>query len=466
MLSMDPKQRALIVACSMAMFAIDLDFFAVQAALPATALDFGTTTTALQWVISGYMLALASGLIVGGRLADLLGRRTWFFIGAAVFGLASLVGGLALSPEVLIAARVLQGVGGAILMPVSIAVVTNAFPPAQTQRAVGLVFGIAATGQALGPFIGGVITDGLSWRWVLLINVPIVLVVMWLARASLAQSRDDSAPGRIDWPGLCLIIASVGVFTYGVDKAGQWGWGSWQTQALVMLGMVGFVLFVLVERRTRYPLIDLGLFRIRGFSVMIIAGVIGNVAMTVTIFVAMVFLQDLHQFSPTRAGLAFLAFSGGVTLAAQLSGRLERFSAWAVMNFALLIGGLGAIGMALSIDAMTRFLAFSAMAGFGTGLCWSFASVATQAVVPAQKAGGASGVVLTALIGCGGVGVSAASSYLVTHSAGRPITTIGPLIGDVLMATGLLAVLFVPIVTLLGRRRAPPSQTIVSAPPP
>lgn len=378
MLSMDPKQRALVLACSMAMFAIDLDFFAVQAALPATALDFGTTTTALQWVISGYMLALASGLIVGGRLADLLGRRTWFFIGAAVFGLASLVGGLAMSPEVLIAARVLQGVGGAILMPVSIAVVTNAFPPAQTQRAVGLVFGIAATGQALGPFIGGVITDGLSWRWVLLINVPIVLLVMWLARASLAQSRDDSAPGGIDWPGLCLIIASVGVFTYGVDKAGEWGWGSWQTQALLMLGMLGFVLFVFVERRMRYPLIDLGLFRIRGFSVMIIAGVIGNVAMTVTIFVAMVFLQDLHQFSPTRAGLAFLAFSGGVTLAAQLSGRLERFFAWAVMNLALLIGGLGAIGMALSIDAMTRFLAFSAMAGFGTGLCWSFASVAPR----------------------------------------------------------------------------------------
>jgi MFS family permease len=149
-LTNDPKLRCLVMAAAMVMFAINLDFFAVQAALPATALEFGVGTTQLQWVISGYMLALASGLVVGGRLADLLGRRTWLFIGAAVFGLASLVGGAATSAGVLVASRVVQGAGAAILMPVSIAVVTNAFAASQTQRAVGLVFGIAAVGQALG----------------------------------------------------------------------------------------------------------------------------------------------------------------------------------------------------------------------------------------------------------------------------------------------------------------------------
>ncbi len=453
-LTNDPKLRCLVVAAAMVMFAINLDFFAVQAALPATALEFGIGTTQLQWVISGYMLALASGLVVGGRLADLLGRRTWLFIGAAVFGLASLVGGAAMSAEVLVASRVLQGAGAAILMPVSIAVVTNGFAASQTQRAVGLVFGIAAVGQALGPFIGGAITDWLGWRWVMWINVPLILLVVLLAHRSVQQSRDETAPRVIDWAGLVLIVGSVATFTYGIDKAASWGWASLQTLGVIACGLMGFGLLVVVERRVRFPLLDLDLFGIRSFSVMIVAGVIGNVAMTVTIFVAMVFLQDVEHFSPMQAGLAFVVFSGGVTLAAQISGRLERFAPWAVMDVALLVGGLGVIGMGLGLGSMPVFLLCSLAAGAGTGLCWSFASVVTQAVAPAQKAGGASGVVLTALIGSGGVGVAAASSFIELRSAGQSADALVSSIGQVLIATGVLSVLFVPIVTWLGRMKA------------
>ncbi len=442
----------MILAAALAIFAINLDFFAVQAALPATAADFDTTTTALQWVISGYMLALASFLIVGGRLADLLGRRTWLFIGAAVFAGASLLGGLATGPELLIAARIIQGAGAAVLMPVSVAVVTNGFPKAQTQRAVGMVFGIAAIGQALGPLIGGGLTQLLSWRWVLLINLPIAVFVVAFARTSVVQSRDETASRSIDWAGLCMIIASVAVFTIGIDQGASWGWVSPLTLGFIVVGIFGFVAFAFVERSSKQPLVDLQLFRIREFTVMILAGAVGNVGATAIIFLAVIYLQTVEGLSPLVSGVALIAFSGGVTLAAQLSGRLERFQSWAVMDLAMLLGGLGAIGMGLSVGNLELFLAFSLPAGAGLGLCWSFASVVTQAVVPAEKAGAASGVVLTVLIGLGGVGIAVASAIIVTHSTDQSTEVLSNVLGDVMIGVGLMAVLFVPVVALLGRR--------------
>ena len=448
----DPRLRSLLLASAMAMFAIQLDFFAVQAALPAIAAEFDTTTTALQWVISGYMLALASFLIVGGRLADLLGRRTWLLLGAVVFGAASLVGGAATGPEMLIAARIVQGVGAAVLMPVCIAVVTNAFPTTQTQRAVGLVFGIAAVGQALGPLVGGALTGLLSWRVVLWVNVPVSALIILLTMRSVEQSRDETAPRVIDWAGLCLIVASVATLTYGIDRASDWGWLSLPTFGFVLAGVVGFAALLVVERRARFPLVDLQLFKIREFTVMILAGVVGNVGIVVSIFLSMVYLQNVEDYSPTEAGLAFLVFSGGATIAAQLSGRMERFPSWAVMDVALLVGGIGAIGMGLNVDNVVLYLVFSLPTGAGFGMCWSFASVVTQSVVAPEKAGAASGVVLTALIGFGGVAIAAASSIVVTR-AGQSTADLGGAIGDVLIGVGILAVCFIAVVTVLGRRQ-------------
>jgi EmrB/QacA subfamily drug resistance transporter len=448
----EPKLRSLILAAALAIFAINLDFFAVQAALPATAADFNTTTTALQWVISGYMLALASFLIVGGRLADLLGRRTWLFIGAGIFAGASMLGGLATSPEMLIGARIVQGAGAAVLMPVSVAVVTNGFPKAQTQRAVGMVFGIAAIGQALGPLIGGGLTQVLNWRWVLFINLPIALLVFAFARTSVVQSRDETASRSIDWSGLCLIVASVAVFTIGINQGASWGWLSPLTLGCIFLGVLGFGAFALVERSRKQPLVDLQLFRIREFTVMILAGAVGNVGATAIIFVAVIYLQTVEGLSPLVSGLALIAFSGGVTLAAQLSGRLERFKSWAVMDLAMLLGGLGAIGMGLNVGNLELFLAFSVPAGAGLGLCWSFASVVTQAVVPAEKAGAASGVVLTVLIGLGGVGIAIASAIIVTHTTGQTDEVLSKVLGYEMIGVGVIALLFVPVVALLGRR--------------
>lgn len=451
----DARLWRVIVASSIALFAINLDFFAVQAALPRMARDLDSNVTSLQWVLSGYMLALASCLIVGGRVADLLGRRRWLVIGAALFGLASLLAGAADSGTTVILLRIAQGAGAAVLFPVCLSVVTNAFPADRTQRAIGTVFAIAAIGQALGPFVGGAVTEFASWRWVLWINVPVSCAVIVLTLTSVEESRDETAARRIDWAGLVLVIGSVGLFTYGIDRSGDLGWSSPTTIAPMAIGAIGLGAFLVVESRSRVPLIDLGLFRIREFSLMIAAGVVGNMGVVVVIFLSMLLLQNVEGFTAIEAGAAFLAFSGGITLASQLSGHLERFPSWLVMTAALVVGGAAAIGMGLLHDDVVPYLVLSAFAGFGLGMCWTFASVVTQAVAPPEKAGAASGIVLTLLIGMGGVAVAVATS-IVEGQVSRGTTAEGSAIGIALIAFGGLAVVSAPVVAVLGRRQPAP----------
>jgi EmrB/QacA subfamily drug resistance transporter len=439
-----------VLAASMGLFAIQLDFFSMQAALPQMAADLDTSINSLQWVISGYMLALAASFIAGGRVADIFGRRTWLIIGAAVFGLCSLIGGAAPNDAVVIGARVLQGVGGAILFTVSIAVVTNAFPAASVERAVGLVFGISALGEALGPLAGGFFTELVSWRWVLWINIPVCVAIVALALSSVEESRDESTD-RVDWAGLVLIATSIGLFTFAVDQAPDWGWGSARTLGAVAASVVLFVAFLAVEGRVREPLVDLGLFRNREFSVMAAAGTAGNVAIVVAIFISMIYLQTERGFSPLGAGFAFLAFSSGVAIASQLSGRLERFPSWVVMVVALTVGGAGAIVMGVTVDHSALFFTASVFGGFGLGLSFSFANVVTQSLVPPAQAGAASGVLMTMMVGAGGVGVAAASSAANTAVQEGAGASLDDTITAILVVVGALTIAFAPLVWMMSR---------------
>jgi EmrB/QacA subfamily drug resistance transporter len=444
----------------MGLFAIQLDFFSMQAALPQMAVDLDTSIDSLQWVISGYMLSLAASFIAGGRLADIFGRRTWLIVGAVVFGLCSLIGGAAPNDAVVIGARVLQGVGGAILFTVSVAVVTNAFPAASVQRAVGLVFGISALGQALGPLAGGFFTELVSWRWVLWINVPVCLAIVALALSSVEDSRDVSV-NRVDWAGVVLVAMSIGLFTFAIDQAPDWGWGSARTLGAIAISVGLFVAFIVVEGRVRQPLVDLGLFRNREFSVMAAAGTAGNVAIVVAIFISMIYLQTERGFSPLGAGFAFLAFSAGVAIASQLSGHLERFASWAVMVSALVAGGVGAIVMGVTVDHSVVFFTASVVAGFGLGLSFSYANVVTQSLVPPAQAGAASGVLMTLMVGVGGVGVAAAAAVANTAVQQGAGASLDDTITAILVVVGALAIVCAPLVWLMSRPSA--SQSPASA---
>ena len=449
----DPRLVLVIVAAGLGLFMVALDFFAVQAAVPSMAADFDTTTTALQWVLSGYMLALSAMFIVGGRLADIFGRRRWLIIGMAIFGATSLLGGASQSAEMIIVLRILQGIGAAIVFPVSISVVTTAFPARKVERAVGLAFAVMAIGQGLGPFAGGAITEYLSWRWVLWLNVPVALIVIVLVLRSVAESRDESAPRTIDWAGLVLIIASVASFTYGIDRAADDGWTAPTTVGLIAAGLVGGALFLAVESRVRFPLLDLRLFRIRRFSVMTGAGAVGNAGFGAVVMLSMLLLQNVRGLSAIEAGLAFLPFSLGTSVASLLSGRLGGHQPWAVMATALTAGGLGTLGMGLS-GSLGLYLVCSAVAGFGIGLAFTYANVVTQTVVPPGKAGAASGAVLTVLVGAAGVAIALSASLVDTQSVAEGIYSQSD-IEAVLVGAGILIAAAAPLVALLGRERAP-----------
>ena len=459
-LTRDPRLWRVIIAAALGVFAIELDFFAVQAALPDMARDLHTSVPNLQWVISGYMLANGATMIAGGRIGDLLGRRRWLVIGIAVFGLSSLAGGLAPTAWFLILMRLVQGVAAAFAFPLSLAVVTNAFPSAKVERAVGTVFGIAAVGQAFGPLIGGGLTALFSWRAVLLVNVPVAIVLIVLAYSSIAESRDESMPRHIDWLGLGLVVVSISAFTYAVDRASDLGWTAPQTLGLMIAGLLGLVAFVAVEGRTRFPLMDLSLFKIREFDLMTAAGTIGNMGTSTAIFSSMILLQSVDALSAVEAGVAFLGFSLGVAAASQISGRVERFPSWVVMSASLLCGGLGAIAMGL-FDTLAVFVVVATFAGLGFGMSWAFTSVSTQAVVPPQKAGQASGVVLTIVVTMGGVAIAIASTVIESANAGT--SGLETALRGVLIGAGLLAIGMSALLVVLGRRRPAPAATAPAA---
>ncbi len=317
-----------------------------------------------------------------------------------------------------------------------------------------MVFGIAAVGQAFGPLIGGGLTL-ISWRAVLLVNVPIAAALVVLAYSSIRESRDESMPRDIDWVGLGLVVVSIGAFTYAVDRASEWGWTSLLTLGLMLAGILGIATFVVVEHHVRHPLMDLSLFRIREFDLMTAAGTIGNMGTSTAIFTSMILLQTVDGLSPLEAGLAFLGFSLGVAVSSQLSGRVERFPSWVVMSVALLCGGLGAIAMGL-FDELAVFAFVAVFAGLGFGMSWAFTSVSTQAVVPPEKAGLASGVVLTVVVTMGGVAIAIASTAI--ESAGTAVTSLEDALRRVLIGAGALAVVMSAILVVLGHgaRVSPP----------
>jgi EmrB/QacA subfamily drug resistance transporter len=407
-----------LAATAMAMFATNLDFFALNLSIPGMARELHVSTTDMQWAISGFMLALGSFLIPGGRLGDILGRRRMLITGTAIFGLASLAGGLAPSAGFLIGARVVQGMGAAILFPLSIAVVTNAFPEERRKRAIGNLYGLAAAATAVGPFVGGGLTEALSWRWVLLINVPVAAIAITLMVRSVPESRDETVPRQIDFSGLAAIALGIAAITFAVDRGDAWGWGSGRTIALFAAGVGLLAGFVAIERRTSFPLVDLALFRNRRFVAVTLLGMTANVAFVVTTFAATLYLQDVRGYSPLEGGFIFLSASAMQAIAGPLSGRLaERFNIPRTMLVGIVIGAAGLLVIAAG-EPIGIYAAALSVFGLGYGLCWAMLSVGTQTVVPQDQAGEASGVSLSIVIGVAGLAVALVASLIEVISAG------------------------------------------------
>ncbi len=458
----EKRLRLVLIATSMAIFAVQLDFFALNLSLPGMASDLGVSTDDIQWVISGYMLALGAFLIPGGRLGDLLGRKRMLIWGLAIFGGSSLAGGLAGDANLLIAARIVQGVGAAVLFPVAIAVITNAFPPERQMRAIGNAYGLGAIATAAGPFVGGGLTELADWRWVLLINVPIALMAIWLVIRSVEESRDSNAPRQIDLPGIALVVAGVAAVTFAVDRSTDWGFASPDTLALLAVGLLLLVGFVTRERATDQPLVDLVLFKNGPYVKITLLGTVANVAFVAATFAITLYLQRVEDYSPLVAGLIFIAASLPLAAAGPVSGRLaERFHIPTAMAIASFVGAAGLLIVATG-SGLTLYLIGLALFGGGYGIGWSMVSVGTQSVVAPDRAGEASGVTLAIVIGVAGlfVAISAAAIAAATADGSDLGGTIEVLlrvlaIGSVIAAAALLATARPG--AALGGLRPPPS---------
>jgi EmrB/QacA subfamily drug resistance transporter len=455
----DPHDRPglALVAAALALFLVDLDFFALNLAVPDMARDLGVSTTDLQWVISGYMLALGAFLIPGGRVGDILGRRRTLIGGLAVFAGASTVCGLVDSASVVIGFRVLQGIGAAVIFPLAVAVVTNAFPENGRKRAIGNLYGLAAVATAIGPFFGGFVTSEISWRGVFLVNVPLGLAAIGLVLWGIRESRDESVPRQIDLRGLACVAVGIGAITFGVDGGEDHGWGSPEVLGPILAGLALLVAFVLIEGRVRFPLVDLSLFRNVPYVAVTLLGMVGNTAFVITTFSTALYLQEVRDLSGTEAGALYLGASVTCAIAGPVSGRLgERYDVPRLMAVSMLLGAAALLAISFGLG-YAAYIPALLVFGLGYGLCWSLTSVGTQTVVPTEKAGAASGVTLAIVIGIAGLSVAVVSALIDGLVAGG--TGEGAAIESIWRAAAIgSAILAVGLAALASLARARPAR--------
>ena len=408
---------------SLALFMVVLDNLVVTVALPAIRADLGATLQSLEWTINAYTLAFAVSLIPGAALGDRFGRKRLFLAGLSLFTLASAGAALAPTTSALVAARAVQGVGGAIVAPLTLTLLADAFPSNKRGAALGIWSGISGTGIALGPIVGGAVVDGISWHWIFWINVPIGLVLIPIAAVML---RESYGPSRtLDLPGFGL--ASTGLFSlvFGLVRGQAEGWTSPLILATLTAGVALLAAFVAWERRTANPMVPMALFRKRAYAVtngvsfFMYFGTFGS------IFLLTQILQYVLGYTPFQAGLRMLLWTGATMVVAPIAGVLsERYGS----------RGFMATGLALQAAALTWFAATTttsvtfghqaiafALAGAGMGLVFAPSASALLSVVSPAQAGQASGT-NNAIREVGGVFGVAVLSTIFSQSGGLTST--------------------------------------------
>jgi EmrB/QacA subfamily drug resistance transporter len=409
-----------LLICAVAQFMVVLDVSIVNVALPQMRDALGLTITAQQWVVNAYTLTFAGFLMLGGRAADLFGRRRVFLTGLVLFTAASLLGGLAQDGAWLIAARAAQGLGGAVLAPTSLSLLTSTFTDlTQRRRAMGVWSATAASGAAAGVLAGGVLTDLLGWRWVLFVNVPIGLMLLAVAPRALTESRGQGPRARLDVAGAFTITAGLALFVYGIVSTDTHAWTSAQTLAPLAAGITLLLTALLIEARLApSPLVPLGIFRRRALvAANGIAMIIGAALFGMYFFISL-YLQQVAGYSPLRTGLAILP-AGALTLIGSLNAArlVARIGARRQLVLGPVLSAAGLLWMSsLSFGDGYWGHMFVPLALFGLGIGTTFTPMTLTAVAGVQRAeaGLASGLVNTARQVGGAVGLA----VLATLAAG------------------------------------------------
>jgi EmrB/QacA subfamily drug resistance transporter len=392
------RWQVLAVLC-VGLFMLLLDGTIVNIAIPSILKSFQTGFSQVEWVMNAYLLVFAVMLITMGRLGDLYGRKKLFIAGLSLFTLASLACGLSPNIGFLIGFRALQGLGGAMMMPATLSIIAYVFPPKERGIAMGIWGGVSGLATAAGPTLGGLIVDATSWHYIFLINVPIGIVLFFFALRIIPDSRDSTAPQKVDFPGVVVLSIALFSLTFALIEGQKYGWGSATILALFAAAAVGILVFILIERTVKHPLMQLSLFRSRTFSAANVGGMILSFGMMGMFFLLPVFFQAILGYSAVKTGLVMTPMSAAVVVAAPLSGWLsDRIgSRWLIFS-GMLITAFGFFLMRgqMSLDTQWTSLVFPfVVSGFGIGLVMAPMTSAVMSTAPQEKAGAASGILST-----------------------------------------------------------------------
>src|SRR5882724_7164907 len=407
-------------AVSVGLFMIMLDNTVVNVALPSMRRSLHMSLSELEWVVAGYALTFAAFMLTGGKFADYVGRRLIFMVGLAVFTGASLACGLAPNGGFLIGARVVQGLGGALMNPATLSIITATFPPRQRGTAIGIWAGVSAMALAIGPLVGGLLTEHVNWNWIFFINVPIGIAGLLAIPLFIDESRDTSHEQRPDVPG--LLASAVGLFalTYAFIEANSFGWTSGRILGAFAVAVVALVTFVLLERHQRLPMLNLRLFRNRTFSGSNTAMLFIGLAMFGTFFYVSLYMQNVLKYSPVEAGASFLPMTILIILIAPRAGALtDRVgSRWLVgIGMTLLATMLFYYTTLGANETFWALLPGLLLGGIGMGMTMTPVTAAAMSAVAVDKAGVGSAVLNSARQVGGSLGIAVMGAIVASSSS-------------------------------------------------
>jgi EmrB/QacA subfamily drug resistance transporter len=434
-MTMDNRNRwlALLVLC-LGDLMIVLDVTIVGVALPSIREDLGFTETSLAWVVNAYLLTFGGFLLLGGRLGDIFGHRRLFLIGLVLFTLASAACGLSNSQELLIVARAVQGLGGAVVSAVALSLMMTLFTePAERAKAMGIFGFVASGGGSIGVLLGGIITDILDWHWIFLVNVPVGVAVFALTLKLVPGLPGSALEGRLDIAGAFTVTASLMLAVYAIVNGNQEGWTSTQTLGLLGAATVLMAVFLTIEARVRSPLVPLRLFGLRNVSVANVVGVLWAAAMFAWFFLSALYLQLVLGYSPLQVGLAFLP--GNLIMGALsvgLSAKLVmRYGIRPPLGVGLTLAGIGLLLLARApVDGTFLVDVFPSMIllGLGAGMAFNPVLLAAMSDVEQSEAGLASGVVNTSFMMGGALGLAILASLAASRTESLSASGDGPLV--------------------------------------
>ncbi|MGN6558453.1 MAG: MFS transporter [Solirubrobacterales bacterium] len=396
-------------AMCFALFMIMLDNTIVNVALPSIQKDLGASISGLEWTINGYTLSFAVLLATGGRLGDIFGRRLMFMAGVVIFALSSATAGFAVDETALVISRVVQGVGAALMMPGTLSIITDAFPAHERGKAMGTWAGVSALALAVGPVLGGFLTEHVSWRAIFYVNIPVAVGAVLATLFAVRESRDTSVGREVDYAGVAVLTVGLTALVLALVEGNNWGWGSTEIIGLLALAALALPAFVFVENRVKAPMVQFDLLSDRNFLAAVCVAMIISFGMLGVFFFLALYMQDILGYTPLEAGIRFLPSTLMIVGVAPVAGRMaDRFGPrW------LIAGGLTIVAASLFsfsriavdstyLDLLPGFM----LLGIGIAMTMSPMTSAAMNAVPVQKAGIASGVLSMFRMVGGSLGVA------------------------------------------------------------